>query len=200
MWVLEHMNLLNMLHIWYKLWMNDLKALLEYSYFFLFLTWTSCVGTRMPSFLLASIFINVFESSKRSMWAKIWLFHGFVFIFWSCMSNTLLLIKWSDLFWFLIICFPCRIPAVGFPAMVGGHHVSVRSASNALTKPRTRSNGRREKEGFRKCGSKRSRKWNFWVCCGATFCKKQEMQSFMDENETVSPCSLNFLVWAMLQL
>lgn len=45
----------------------------------------------------------------------------------------------------------CRIPAVGFPALVGGHHVPVHPASNSDER-------RQGKESSRKSGSKRSRR------------------------------------------
>lgn len=56
------------------------------------------------------------------------------------------------------IWFFCRIPAVGFPALVPGHHVPVHPASEPSPKSGDGSSRRRGKEGPTKRGSKRARK------------------------------------------
>lgn len=69
--------------------------------------------------------------------------------------------KWLDIFLMLIeyMCwFVCRIPAVGFPALVRGHHVPVYSAQNGAVKSGVGSSETCGRKGSRKCGTKRGRK------------------------------------------
>lgn len=71
--------------------------------------------------------------------------------------QNLLLSKLVEFLLISAIWFRCRIPAVGFPALVGGHHVPVHSARNAPSKFGATSIGKRGKDSSRKSGSKRGR-------------------------------------------